>query len=246
MKIKELLEREEFEATQYPGVKYDAFEALYDYNVIGLFDEMVTELGRIPSSQEFVSAGLKRAKEFFESKPTQYIYKWKSNHTFELDDHLKSAVMNRLSRTYNSYLVEEQVKEFIKDEYDVKMSANQRLDLNFGCDVCVMDEDRLYYIHIAKDSYYSRNHIKEKGRRKSYIFANGMKHYWTRNWGEAHHTLLYNDSNTEDLNGNVVFTDEYLKDYFDRLFEEGCYDELEDSELMVFWKWMKKRRITIK
>lgn len=243
----ELLETEEFKAVEYEYAYHQELEQVYDYGVITLFDDLMKELDRVPSKVEYVEAGTIRAEKFFEKK-TIYLYKLKRNHEFEWDDKLKKAVQYRLARTYASYLIEEQVKLYAKEHYDVKIASNQLLDQTFGVDLAIKLDEKLYYVHITKDTQYSHGLIKEKGNRKCYIMANNKKHYWTREWKTGHHILLYNnvDSNKmQSVNSNVIFSEKYLERYFNDLFENAEYDLAnKNAEIYKFNVYLKKNGIT--
>lgn len=242
----EIIKAEKFEVKTYDKQYYPEFEALFDYgNIAVLFDDLMKENDGIPpTQQEYVEAGLVRAKKFFDEKDSHWIYKTRKYHQFVWDERLIKAVKNRLARTYPSFLIEIQVQLYLLNKYDVKLACNEYLDMNFGVDITVLKDKKLYYIHIAKNSRWSRDMIKEKGNRKSYIMKNNKKHYWTRNWGSAHHLLLFNDIDSDrmqNVNGNILFADSYLDRYFDDLFESGEYEEFNSkSEFHQFAMFLKK------
>ena len=67
-KFIELLQDEKYQTKEYPTEFNVYFEQLNDYGKIAyLFDDLVKELGTIPSQTEYVNAGVERAKEFFKS-----------------------------------------------------------------------------------------------------------------------------------------------------------------------------------
>ncbi|WPC08621.1 hypothetical protein [Globicatella sp. PHS-GS-PNBC-21-1553] len=243
-----LVASEEFKAEKYEHVYHQAMEQLYDYgNIISLFDDLMKEFGRVPSKTEYVEVGVERAKEFFTSQPTQWLYKEKIHYTFEWNEHLKDAVKARLGRTYSSYLIEEQVKVYLKSHFNCKIASNQYIDMNFGVDVVVKHEGKLYYIHIAKNSQASKRMLKEKKNRKSYIPKDGKKCYWTRDWGSAHHLLLFNDVDSDrmkEINGNLLFDERYLEKYFEELFANADYDLADEtSEIWKFKEFLRKNKI---
>lgn len=252
MKIKELLTTKEFERVNIERFTNEYFEKVHGYGVVDLFDALKKEFGRIPSQKEYIERGLMRAEEFFANNPNQWCGYSLGNHTFTWDEDLIRAVKSRLDRTYNSYVIEAQVEEYVRDNYDVKMPRSDKefyLDYNFGSDITILLEDRFYYIHVARDSKYSREHLTKKGDRKSYIPINGKKFYWTRKWNKrhiGHHSLLYNArsaNQTETVNGLVLFKDEYLREYFDKLFSGNKYDVLGESEIEEYFRFLKRNKI---
>lgn len=251
MEIKELLQTKEFERVNIERFTNKYFEKVHGYGVVELFDDLKREFGRIPSQKEYIERGLMIAEEFFADNPDQWCYSL-GQHTFTWDEDLIKAVKSRLDRTYNSYVIEAQVEEFVRDNYDVMMPKTDKelyLDYNFGADITILLEDRLYYIHVARDSKYSREHLVNKGDRKSYIPINGKKFYWTRKWNKrhtGHHSLLYNArsaNQTETVNGLVLFRNEYLREYFDKLFSGNEYDVLGESEIEEYFRFLKRNKI---
>lgn len=242
----DLLNTEEYKAKKYEHVYHQELEQVFDFGVITLFDDLINELGRVPSKSEYVEAGTIRAEKFFKNK-TIYLYKLKRNHDFEWDDKLKKAVQYRLARTYISYLIEKQVMLFAKEHYDIKIASNQLIDQTFGVDLAIKLDKKLYYIHITKDTQYSHNLIEEKGNRKCYIMANNKKHYWTRDWKAGHHKLLYDNIDSykmQSVNGNVIFNEEFLEKYFRDLFKNGEYDLAnKNAEIYKFIMFLKKNGI---
>lgn len=245
----ELLNTDEYKQETYRKETYNEFEALWDYgNIATLYSKLKSENGAIPSQREFIEKGLKNAKKFFTEQDTHYIFKTKQNYTFEWNERLITAVKARLARTYSSMLIEEQVKLYLKEYYDLRLlQDNNYVDLTFGADIVVFKDGRVQYLHVAKNSRWSKNMIKEKGHRRPYILHNNKKHYWTREWGKAHHLLLFNEVDSDrmqDVNGNVLFDGRYLERYFNELFTERESEEFnEECEIRLFYSWMAKNGI---
>lgn len=135
----------------------------------------------------------------------------------------------------------------MKDNYEVQTlnKYEDYVDANFSSDVTILINNRFYYIHIVKDSKTSRSHLKDKAKKESYIKnKKGRKCYWYINWNEVHighHQLLYDESDpqqTELINDIVVFRDEYLKQYFDNLFDGDEYDIKGESEIEEFYAFL--------
>ncbi len=157
---------------------------------------------------------------------------------------------SRLARGYSSYLIEAQVQVFFKSLNGVKVRSSEYLDLKFGADLVVNFEDKLYYLHIAKNSASSKRMLKEKKNRKAYILHEGKKYWWTRDWKDAHHLLLFNDYESDrmvNINGNLIFDEEWLKRYVLKLFGKAKYDVMDEtSELHQFLQWLKVNKINMK
>lgn len=246
-KFIEILKDEKYQTREYPAEYNVYFEQLNDYgNIAYLFDDLIKELGTIPTQTEYVEAGVQRAKEFF-AEGEKYIYSLRTTHVFEWNEALKRSVESRLARTYSSYLIEAQVQVFFKSLNGVKVRSSEYLDLKFGADLVVNYEDKLYYLHIAKNSASSKRMLKEKRNRKAYILKDGKKYWWERDWKDAHHLLLFNDYPSDrmvEINGNLIFDEAWLKRYVLKLFKHGkCDVKDETSELHKFIEWLNANKL---
>ena len=250
--LREILEREEYKfstlKTKYGYIFNGYFQQVY-YGCGNVFDELKQELDRVPTQMEYLKRCLEVAKEWMGEE--LYLPKTKRMFKFEWNDSLKSAIIKRQSKAYRSYILELQVREFIETNYkDIKIAnhdkLNKSLDLNFGADLVLKVKDKGFiYLHITADTKWSKSLIAEKGKRESYILVDNQKFYWKRNWNkncDCHQLLLYNlkDENMKVVNGNILFNEEYLKEYFDELFENGEYDSFDNSELLEFINWIKR------
>lgn len=244
MKLLNLLQKEEYTYTPEQMTVHSNFEGLNDYGGIStLFDDLCTELKRIPTQTEYIESGSRRAATFFQNQSHHYVPRYKCSIKFYYDEHLKHAIRYRLSRTYPSYIIEQQVKEYLENYEDVEITCSKHLDLNFGVDLVIRyKQTQLYYLHIVANSHSAKRLIENKGTRKSYIPHNGTKHYWTRNWGPAHTLLSFNTKLTDrmqEINGNLLFNEHYLDIYFNNLFSTGMYElDNEQSEIHEFYTFL--------
>lgn len=246
----EMLNGEEFATKTYETTEKNSdFQKVHDYDVIDLFDELSEQFGRVPTQTEYIESGVERAKSFF-SNPV-YIFKERKTKQFEWNSNLIACVKERLSNTYRSYLIEVQVELFIRENCKMKTKTSSALDLTFGADIVVLDSEKqgLWYLHVASNSKWSKRMIDEKGSRKPYIPKNGFKHYWNREWNKynkPHQLLLYNrtlSDRMQELNGNLIFNDAYLKLYFDKLFASNDHDKVGNSEFEEFMIWMRNNKL---
>ncbi|MCW6683046.1 hypothetical protein NHG29_09155 [Aerococcaceae bacterium NML160702] len=244
MKLDERYKHEKVER-----VMHDQFERLHDYGgICTLYDDLKKELNRIPTPKEFLEQGLKLALAFFNEDNCRYCGRKYGYYTFAVDDELKQAIKSRLMRAYSSRLVEESVEDFLRRKYPkLKVYSNEYIDLNFGVDLAVVDAEkkRAYYLHVAKNNNYSKNHLDSKKNRKSYRTVGDKKIYWTRNWGKGHTLLAYNDELTdrmEEVQGHLVFNNRYLERFFSLLFASDRYDD-GAKEIREFKKWLVDNKI---
>lgn len=249
-KLQELLQTEEYRAVEYQANHNQDFEDLNDYGGIShLFDELKKELKRVPSQQEYISAGLVKAEEFFEPGRA-YIWKRREHANFNWDEDLQASVKHRLARTYRSLLIEESVVDYVRSRTDLKCASSSVIDMTFGADLVVMDTEqtKLYYIHIM--SRYGVQYYREKGFREPYIMdTQGKKRYWKRNWGKAHMPLVFQNEvggRMQEVNGNLVFKQDWLEEYFEDLIEGDRFEEYNsDAEFIQFYEWTVKYKIKL-
>ena len=227
------------------NVHFKEFEALYDYGgIVTLYDDLELELGRIPTPTEFIEQGLNLALAFFGANNRRWCGQY-GYYTFEINEELIRAIKSRLKRAYMSRLIESCVIDYLKRKYPkIGIASSNLLDLNFGVDLVLRDKerDRLYYVHVLKNSKYSDSHLRDKGSRVSYRVINGNKVRWHRNWGKAHVLLKYNDLSSDrmqEVYGNLIFKDEYLDRYFENLFGSDRYEKTKGSEFEQFLSWVK-------
>lgn len=246
--IKDLLKREEYKIVDKRLEEYySEFEELYSYGFVGayLFDELKKSYRRIPTQEEFLEEGLDRAYNFFSFQPKQWLSKSKEYHYFNWDSKLINCIENRLTRSYISFILEEQVSEFVKEYYNAKTTSNPMIDVVFGSDVTVLKGDKIYYIHITKNNNWSSSFLRSKGDKSAFaVDDNGDKRYWKRNWKKGHHLLTYNNRWQErmiNVNGNTLFNEEWLEEWLDDMFDSKNYDSFSGkSELASFYKYMNR------
>ena len=263
--LKDLLQTEAFRATNYPCHNLPHFEELGDYgNIKTLFDDLLSELGRPPSQKEYVTAGTARAKEFFKpntvagrtsvhsvrknGKSKQLSFTWNSE--------LITAVQKRLSRTYPSFLVEYSTIIMLKELYpNFKLAANPYIDGIFGADIVVAskEDNKVFYIHVIRNTATSRQYLKDKATRKGYCKdVLGNNKYFTRNWDKSHIELAYDtyaSDSTENINGNFIMKDSYIKEVIEKELnspEEDTDGFNNKNQISIFHTWLIKNKIDSK
>ncbi|MGB3160373.1 MAG: hypothetical protein WBA84_03905 [Carnobacterium sp.] len=270
--FKEMLEREEYKSENYELHEYDgAFEMLADYgNIKTLFDDLVKELGEIPTQQEYVEAGVKRAKLFFTPRKDfgKGNIKYRNiddgrllrvgkgltekTHTFYWnDEELKKAVRKRLSRTYPSMLAEVSLIIAIKEVFpDFKVFANPVIDSVMGVDAVVISKeaDKTVYIHVTGKSYGSSDYLNQKAKRKGYAEdIKGKSHFYERKSLKGHIHLTFSkfkDSvSTEIVNGNPIFKAEHIHNVLTVALEQEHIDSSKAEQLNELHNWLIKNEI---
>jgi hypothetical protein len=263
--LKALLATEAYKATSYPCHSVTGFEDLGDYGEIKtLFDDLLTELGRPPSQKEYVTAGTARAKEFFKpntiagrnsvhnvrknGKTKQLSFTWNSE--------LVTAVQKRLSRTYPSFLVEYSTIIMLKELYPTfKLAANPYIDGIFGADMVVASKEnnKVFYIHVIRNTATSRQYLKDKATRKGYcVDVFGKNKYFTRNWDKSHVELAYDtyeSAHTDNINGNFIMKPSYIKEIIAKEIASpaGSTDAFNNkNQISIFHTWLIDNKIDSK
>lgn len=260
--LEELLKTDAYRATNYPCHNLPEFEELSDYgNIKTLFDDLLTQLGRPPSQKEYVTAGTARAKEFFKpntfggraSVHTAYKNGKTKQLSFIWNSELITAVQKRLSRTYPSLLVEYSTIIMLKEMYpNFKLAANLYIDGIFGADIVVASKEhnRVFYIHVIRNSASSRQLLKEKATRKGFcqdVF--GHNKYFIRNWSTSHTELAYDtheSSRTANINGNFIMKPEYVREVIEGEIHSSAANSdgfNSHSQISIFHTWLIKNKV---
>lgn len=166
------------------------FEGVRPFNE--MFDNMNQDM--LPTYQDFIKLALDEVKNS----------KWGKKQTWTKSNEL--LIQQRAGRGYASFIVETYVLLFLNTEYwDVISYTDRKIDIKFGVDIVMEDLEtgKNYYLHVAKDSYWSREAIKRKSARfNGYQQING------------HFFIFYDGKKTNktDMVGHQPFPkEEYIK-----------------------------------
>lgn len=229
-------------------------------DVYDLFDDYVAKNGIAPTMKLYVEQYKKVAKDFFTKDAdfngfkvvSQYSknkgfyedckYKWNSD--------LANAVELRAKNSYQSYLVEWTTAQQIKRLYpDIKIIHGSTIDRVFGADLVLsLPTKKMIYVHVFSNTEWGWKGYHIKSKRKGYYDKQKTKLYWDRDWHKGHECLTfdrYETATTQIINGNVLFKDEFIKDYIDSCFECNSGDDINNTtnQLNLFFKWLHKNNI---
>lgn len=258
--LRALLATDYYKAGFYFTCFIQEFEDLGDYgNIKTLFDDLLQQLGRPPSQQEYVLAGTERAKEFFkpntgsgEASIHPVWKKWGNEDvTFYWNKELLIAVQSRLARTYPSYMVEYSAIITLKEMYpNFQIGSNNFVDTVFGADIVVAsrEQDKVFYIHVISNTPTSRKFLKQKAKRKGFCYdVNGNKKFYTRDWSRGHIEMAYDHSttnHTEDINGNFIMKPEYIKEVVEAGLGSPDADRYTDNcQINTFHYWLIENNV---
>ena len=206
-------------------------EKVFEIKLITLFYDLRKKYGRIATQDEYTQEYLRIAMAKIEKQD------WFS--FFEID-FVKSCVIWRSDRAYKSNLVE------ITTAYQLQKlgySVFRELYVDYvaGVDLVAVKNGKCWYIHVTKDSKWSRDKVLTKGTYRSY-YVNYKKVSFERDF-ENHVELFYSDdsydynSNNIVNNGMPLFLDGYLKQ---KLNDFNSFKWDEDNQVLELLKSMKK------
>lgn len=221
-----LLRQKEYRFMEVPRVSYRDFEQLRKFGEVhNIFEDLTEQLNRPPTQYEYVKEGLVRAEHFFKQN-TKRGYRWfvleknpdGSNRwgkfNWDTDNQLQLACLQRLSRTYQSRIVELSTYYQLLDlqeNYDIDIGVHEYLDLILGSDIAIRSREynKTAYFHVASST--GARWIEKKAKRTINLSENDV---YRRDFSKNHHTLAFNleESETTTLvNGNPTLRTEYIE-----------------------------------
>lgn len=257
--IRELLGQDQYNIIEVEKVKNASFEALNYYGeTFTVFDDLLKELGRVPSQREYIQEYIWRAKAFFtdeekvDSNGILWVTFGTTSRMFRWNEGLVKAIINRAGRTYQSLLVEYTTAQQLKNIFpNSKVVVSGLVDMAFGSDIVLEMEGKITYIHVFSNTYWGHKGFSNKAHRPGRATdIEGKRHCWKREWSVAHSPLAFGreeDNMTEIINGNPLFKEEALKQYIENIFStDGMYEVVSSSnetQLGKFIKWCEDHNI---
>lgn len=240
-----------YEEIMIKKVKYPELEKLNGFFIAPVvFERLVKQLGRIPTQREFIYEGFKDAAEFFlnPDKLNDKNERWlkvynnsgkKEWHNFEWNEKLKLGIIQRVARSYPSMTAEYTTKKMLEHMYpEWQIIDDTNVDRVLGADLTVITKkDEVFYIHITKNTNWSRNLLKQKSTYDGRIYKDGKPIYFKRDFDESHITLFYDDetSNNTIMYRSIVFL---KKLYMEQRLLSVEPEPLESSQLKRFNEWL--------
>lgn len=257
----ELLNTEEYryEAPEKHYVR--EFEQLNRWTsdeALNLWDEHVERVGVPPTAEYYIEECLRLTKEHWfkdSEKGRLAVYKWDSywsswNVTYiPWKDEFEQGIRYRLSRMYESFMAEYSALAIIGKYYPFsQVFASQDMDLVLGVDMVVVEDDKVVYLHVTKNSKWAGQNLQRKAEKSMYMKnVTGKKYWWERKWTESHEPLLYDlfDSDTtESVNGHHIFREDYIQEVIDnKLSQDIDGYKCGTSELADFHRFLKNNWI---
>lgn len=253
----ELLNKEEY---RYEAPEKTYIRELEQLNrwtsdeVLNLWDDHIEREGVPPTPDYYIEEGLRLTKEYWfkdSEKGRLAVYKWDSywgswNITYiPWKDEFEEGIRYRLSRMYESFMAEYSALAIIGKYYPFSLVfADKAMDLVLGVDIVVVENDKVIYLHVTKNSEWAWQNLQRKSE-KSIQMKNvtGKKYLWKRRWTESHETLFYDlfDSDTTQyVNGHCIFREDYVQEVIDNKLSQDIDDyKCRTSELADFHRFLK-------
>lgn len=253
----ELLNTEEYKYEAPKKTYIREFEQLNRWTsdeVLNLWDEHIERVGVPPTAEYYIEEGLRLTKEHWfkdSEKGRLAVYKWDSywgswNITYiPWRDEFEEGIRWRLSRMYESFMAEYSALVIIGECYPFSLVfASHDMDLVLGVDMVVVEDDKVIYLHVTKNSEWAWQNLQNKAEKSMYMKnVAGKKYWWKRRWTESHEPLFYDlfDSDTTQyVNGYCIFREEYVQEVIDNKLSQDIDDyKCGTSELADFHRFLK-------
>lgn len=232
--------------------------------VLGLFDTLTNENdGLPPTPYQYFYSALKMTEEYWFSRSTEgkISYskmidgRWETIY-LTWSEHMKRAIFWRLSRMYESMMVEYVAVCTVHSLYPkAHILTSPDIDLVLGVDLVVVYEkqgvSRTLFLHVTKNSRWSMNNIKNKANKTMYKKdKQGNSCNWKRRYTDSHNVLLYDkeETNTTRLyNGHSLLKTEYIQFMCDNMMSKDLENFGEEgTELTDFNNFLMSNGINNK
>lgn len=246
--IEALLATKEYKTSEYMFNKYDlqiaggSWKGYYeakDCNGItahaDLFEDMIDELGTLPTQKAFVKKGVAIAESW-----------WMVNKNSVWDAGMQFQFEYRLAQSYKSHVIEVHTKAKLQDLFPTaKVFSHDYLDYGLAVDIMMDYQGKRYSIHVLKDSVESRNYYTKKEKRTGF-YVNGQWQQYKRDF-TGHLKFEYNLNDKQRCNnigGIALFTDGYIATSIAMAQLDGLGEDLEkETQVDRFLYWMKESNL---
>ena len=176
-------------------------ESVFEIKLITLFYDMRRKFNRLATQDEYTTEYLKIAMNKIEKQDWYSVFK---------DGFIEKCVIWRADRAYKSNLVEI-TTAYQLEQLGYSVFRELHIDYVAGVDLVAVKDNKVWYIHITKDSKWSRDKVLTKGTYKSY-YVNRKAVNYQRNF-EGHVELFYSNEGSHNNvvnNGLPLFKNDYL------------------------------------
>ena len=206
-------------------------ENVRERKLMTLFFDLEESLKRLPSQSEYLAEYMKIAFAKIEKEDwyTEIVKVFNK-------DFIENCVTWRADRAYKSSLIEMMTAAQLESK-GYTVFREKYLDMVMGVDLVAIKDSKVWYIHITKDSSFSKGKVLTKGTYRDY-WVNYNKFNYERDF-RKHVQLFYsNDENENNVvkNGLPLFKFDYVLDALDEQHSFTYDDNNQMSELMAIMK----------
>ena len=206
-------------------------ESIFERKLMTLFFDLQNTLKRLPSQEEYLKEYMKIAFDKIEKQDwyTEIVKVFNQ-------DFIENCVTWRADRAYKSNLIEIMTAMQLESK-GYTVFREKYLDMVMGVDLVAVKGGKVWYIHVTKDSSFSKDKVLKKGTYRDY-WVNYKRFDYQRNF-ENHLELFYsNDENENNVvkNGLPLFRFDYLMDALDEQHAFKYDDNNQMAELMAIMK----------
>ena len=201
-------------------------ESVFEIKLITLFYDMRRKFNRLATQDEYTTEYLKIAMNKIEKQDWYSVFK---------DGFIEKCVIWRADRAYKSNLVEI-TTAYQLEQLGYSVFRELHIDYVAGVDLVAVKDGKCWYIHVTKDSTWSREKVLTKGSYRSY-YVNYKAVNFQRNF-ENHVELFYSDNSYNNIvnNGLPLFLNSYLENKLD---EYSCFKWDSSNQVVELLKSMK-------
>ena len=206
-------------------------ESIFERKLMTLFFDLENSLQRLPSQEEYLAEYKKIATAKIEKEDWYTEIVKVFNREF-----IENCIVWRADRAYKSSLIEIMTAMQLESK-GYTVFREKYLDMVMGVDIVAVKGGKVWYIHITKDSTFSKDKVLTKGRYRDY-WVNYKRFNYQRNF-ENHVELFYfNEENANNVvkNGLPLFKFDYVLDALDEQHSFKWDDNNQMSELMAIMK----------
>ena len=206
-------------------------ENVRERKLMTLFFDLEESLKRLPSQKEYLAEYMKIAFSKIEKEAWYTEIVKVFNQEF-----IENCVTWRADRAYKSSLIEVMTAMQLESK-GYTVFREKYLDMVMGIDLVAIKDGKVWYIHVTKDSSFSKDKVLTKGTYRDY-WVNYNKFNYERDF-RKHVQLFYsNDENENNVvkNGLPLFKFDYVMDALDEQHSFTYDDNNQMAELMAIMK----------
>lgn len=206
-------------------------ENIRERKLMTLIFDLENSLKRLPSQSEYLNEYKKIAFGKIEKEDWYTEIVKAFNREF-----IENCVTWRADRAYKSSLIEVMTAMQLESK-GYTVFREKYIDMVMGVDLVAIKDGKVWYIHVTKDSSFSKDKVLTKGTYRDY-WVNYNKFNYQRNF-ENHVELFYsNEENANNVvkNGLPLFRFDYLMDALDEQHAFKWDDNNQMAELMTIMK----------